>query len=149
MGVRVGDQVEGDVDAAGIRRHGGGVLIDRVFVQRVDLRRLGRSPSGADILGHGLELRRCAAGEEDPGALSRECPSNCAADRSAPAVDHSVLVLKQHVYLLKSWPTSRSGYEYALRGEQAVVAGSIGIAVRAAVERPCFWRRAQSLPRMN
>jgi hypothetical protein len=44
VGVPVGDQVEGDVDATGIRRHGGGVLVERVLVERVDLRRLGRSP---------------------------------------------------------------------------------------------------------
>jgi hypothetical protein len=45
VSVRVADQVEGDVDAAGIRRHGVGVLVDRVLVERVDLRRLGRSPA--------------------------------------------------------------------------------------------------------
>jgi hypothetical protein len=79
--VRVGDQVEGDVDVAGIRRHGAGVLIDRVFLQRVDLCRLGRSPSGADILGHGLELRRCAAGEET------RAPSRANARATAPPID--------------------------------------------------------------
>jgi hypothetical protein len=100
MRVRVRDQVERDVDAASIRRHGSSVLIDRVFVQRVDLCRLGRSPSGADIVGHGLELRRCTTGEEDPGALPGECSSHRAADRSAPSIDHSVLVPKQHVDLL-------------------------------------------------
>jgi hypothetical protein len=100
--VRVGDQVEGDVDVTGIRRHGGGVLIDRVLVERVDLRRVGRSPRGANLPGDRLELRRCAAGEEDPGALAGERAGNGAADRPAPSVDHGVLVLEQHVYLLKS-----------------------------------------------
>jgi hypothetical protein len=72
VSVRVGDQVEGDVDATGIRRHSGGVLIDRVLVERVELRRLGRSPRGTDLLGDHLELRRCATGEEDSGALAGE-----------------------------------------------------------------------------
>ena len=100
--VRVGDQVEGDVDATGIRGHGGGMLIDRVLVERVDLRRVDRSARGTDLPGDRLELRQCAAGEEDPGALAGERASNGAADRPAPSVDHGVLVLERHVYLLKS-----------------------------------------------
>jgi hypothetical protein len=99
VGVPVGDQVEGDVDATGIRRHGGGVLVERVLVERVDLRRLGRSPCGTDPHGDRLELRRCAA---DPGALAGKRASNSAADRSARSVDHGVLVLEQRAYLLKS-----------------------------------------------
>src|ERR687896_1931593 len=102
VGVRVGDQVERDVDAAGVRRHGVGVLVDRVLVERVDLRCLRRSPSGTDLRGNRLERRQGAAGEEDPGALAGERPSNGAADRPAPSVDHGVLVLEQHVNLLRS-----------------------------------------------
>ena len=66
MRVRVGDHVEGDVDAAGIRRHGVGVPVDRVLVERVNLGRLGRSARGSDLLGHRVERRGRAAGQKDP-----------------------------------------------------------------------------------
>ena len=43
VGVRVRDQVEGDVDSAGLRRDRVGMPEDRLLVERVDLRGLGRS----------------------------------------------------------------------------------------------------------
>ena len=67
-------------------------------------------PGGTDLPGDRLELRRCAAGEEDPGALAGERASNGAADRPAPSVDHGVLVLEQHVYLLKSQLSQRRSH---------------------------------------
>ena len=70
----VGDQVEGDVDATGIRRHGGGVLIDRVLVECVDLRRLGRSPSRTDLPGdrHVAKFEQNAPISDAPTSLILE-----------------------------------------------------------------------------
>jgi hypothetical protein len=102
MRVRVGDQVEGDVDAAGSGRHLVRVLVDRLLVERVELGRLGRSPGGPDLVGHRLEARARAAGQEHPGALAAERASDGAADRSGAPVDDGDLVLEQHVCLLMS-----------------------------------------------
>jgi hypothetical protein len=49
--------VEGDVDAAGRRRDLGGVLLDRRFVEDVDLCGLGPAPLGGDVPGDGVEGR--------------------------------------------------------------------------------------------
>jgi hypothetical protein len=66
----VRDQVEGDVDAPGLGLglggDGVGMLVDRLRVERVDLRRVGRSTGGTDVLGHGVELDRVAAAQRRP-----------------------------------------------------------------------------------
>ena len=101
MRVRVGDHVEGDVDAALIPRpprRG----VDGLLVERVDHGGLRPSARRADVVGDRRERGLGAAGQVDGRALAGECPGNRAADRSATAVDHRVLVLEQHVYLLNS-----------------------------------------------
>ena len=95
--VRVRDQVEGDVDPAGLRSHGVGMLIDRLLVERIDLGRLGRPTGRADLLGDLLESLPGAAGEEDLRSLAGEGACDRTADRPARSVDHGVLVLEQHV----------------------------------------------------
>jgi hypothetical protein len=57
--------VQGDFDAACLGRHGVGVLVDRAFVQRVDLRDL---DTVADVSGHRVERCARASREEDVGA---------------------------------------------------------------------------------
>jgi hypothetical protein len=44
-----------------------GVFVDRRLVEGIDLRRLGLSSRGADLLGHLLEALQGSTGEEDPG----------------------------------------------------------------------------------
>lgn len=95
--VRVRDQVEGDVDASGLCRHGVDMLIDRHLVQCVDFGRLGHPTGEADLLGDLLERRPGAASEEDLRPLAGEGPGDRAADRAAASVDHGVLLLEQHV----------------------------------------------------
>ena len=87
MRVRVGDHIEGDVDATGIRRHGGGVLVDGVLVERVDLTGRGQAPGGTDLLGYRLELRARAAGQENPGAgeAARGPPDSAISQDTRPA----------------------------------------------------------------
>jgi hypothetical protein len=69
------------------------VLLDSLFVQSIDLRRLGHSYSGRDLLGHLLERGKGATGEEDLRPFASEYAGTGAADRAAPSVDYGVLVL--------------------------------------------------------
>src|SRR5262245_16259471 len=63
--VRVADQVERYVDAAGRGRHGVGVRVDGVWVKRVDDRGLGAAAGFADLRRELRERALGAAGEED------------------------------------------------------------------------------------
>jgi hypothetical protein len=69
---RVRDEVEGDVYAPRLRRHGVRVFVDGPLVEGIYLRRLGHSARGTDVGGHLVERREGAAGEEDPGPLAGE-----------------------------------------------------------------------------
>ncbi len=66
-------------------------------VERVDLRRFGRSAGVGDRPGHLFELGGAAAGEVDLRSLTGEDTGHRAADRASPSVDDRVLVLEQHV----------------------------------------------------
>jgi hypothetical protein len=73
-------RVEGDVDASGLLGHGVGVLLDGFLVQSVDLRHLGDSPRGGDLVGHLVERLPGATGEEDVCPLAGEGTGNRTAD---------------------------------------------------------------------
>ena len=114
MRVRVGDQVEGDVDAAGIRRHGVGVLVDRVLVERVDLSGLGQSPAARSCSATASSVAGVPPGRKTGRPRGRTSEQR-RADRSATSVDHGILVLEQPIYLLK-----------AAVGESALDSGGAG-----------------------
>jgi len=94
------DGVEGDVDASCLRSHGADVLLDGPLVERVDSSRLGHGSGGGDLLGHRVERGHGTTGEEDLRPLAGEGTGNRTTYGTAPSVDHSVLVLKQHVHPL-------------------------------------------------
>ena len=73
------------------------MLVHRLLVERVDLRRLGGSAGGNDVLGDRLDRCQVAPGEEDPGPLAREGACDGAADRASGSVDHRNLVLQHHL----------------------------------------------------
>jgi hypothetical protein len=79
--VGLGDQVEGDVDAAGVRRHGIGVLVDRRLLERIDLRGLGRSTRGADPSATASSFDRVRP------ARKTVAPSRAKARATAPPID--------------------------------------------------------------
>src|SRR6267142_1698439 len=91
------DRVEHDVDAARPGRDGIGVRVHRSIIERVELRGLGHASSGRDVLGHGVELREGAAGEEYLRALPGEGPGDSAADGASGSVDQGGLVLEDSV----------------------------------------------------
>ena len=96
--VREGHGVQGDVDSAGVGRHGVGVLDDGALVERVELRHVG---GVADVVRDRLEPGPAAPGEVDVGARTRERTRDGAADRPAAAVDHRGLALQHHPDLLR------------------------------------------------
>ena len=104
--VRDPDRVERDVDPARLVDHGLQVPVHGLLVERVDLRRLGGSAGGDDVLGDRLDRRQPAPGEEHLGPLAREGAGDGAADRAAGSVDHRHLVLQHHL-LVPFWPVVR------------------------------------------
>src|SRR5215212_8564209 len=90
------DEVEGDVDTSSARGHSVSVLVDGLLVEGIDLRRLGPSSSGADLLGHLLEALKGTTGEEDLGPLAGEGTGDRTTNLSSASVDDGVLVLEQH-----------------------------------------------------
>jgi hypothetical protein len=101
------DGVEGDVDASGACGHGIRVFIDRPLVEGIDSHGLCRSSRGADLLGHPVEALWGSTGEEHFSALAGEGAGHRAADRASPAVDHGILVFKQHYILPFVWFISK------------------------------------------
>jgi hypothetical protein len=77
----VRDQVEGDVEPIGLRRDRVGVPVDRLLVECVDLRGLGRPSLCAD--------RLCDRLEPGPRAAARKtfAPSRAKASATAPPMD--------------------------------------------------------------
>src|ERR671911_1198470 len=104
------DEVEGDVDTSSARGHGVSVLVDRRLVDGIDLRRLGHSSSGADLLCNLLEALEGTTGKVDLRSFAGEGAGSCATDRPSRPVDHGVLVFEQH-----SSPPSPSGCWHLIR----------------------------------
>jgi hypothetical protein len=98
--VRDTDGVERDVDPTRARRHRVGVLVDGSLVEGVDLRCLGPASGGGNLMRYPVELAPGTPGEEDRRSLTCEGPGDGAADRTTASIDHSGLVLQQHLSLL-------------------------------------------------
>src|SRR5262245_28186014 len=76
------------------------MLVHSLFVESVDLRRLGGSAGGHDVLGDSFHRRQVAPGEKKPGALAPKGACDSTADRTSGSVDHRNLVLQNHLWLL-------------------------------------------------
>src|SRR5947207_8801862 len=93
------DNVEGDIDAPHLLRRFVGMLLDRLFVERVDLSGVGDSSGIGDLLGQRVDLFKRATGQADHRSFTDEGMSHCAADRASRSVNHGTLVFKQHMSL--------------------------------------------------
>ena len=91
------------------------MFVNGLLVERVDLRRLGRSARGNDVPGDELNGCEGAAGEEETGSLGREGVRDGAADRTTGSVDHRDLVLQSH---------ARGGHRAAELGGRAHLSAS-------------------------
>jgi RNA polymerase sigma-70 factor (TIGR02960 family) len=70
--------------------------VQSLLVESVDLRRLGGSTFGSDVLSYRFDRRQVPPGEEKRGPFARKRTRNRPADRTTASVNHGVLVLKQH-----------------------------------------------------
>jgi hypothetical protein len=95
LDVSMRDEVEGDVESSRLRGDGVGVLVDRAFVERVEVRRLGDSAYGANLVRDFFETGVIATGEKEMCPLPGKGARNGTADRSH-AVDDGDLVVEQH-----------------------------------------------------
>jgi hypothetical protein len=91
----MGDEVEGNVESSRLAGDGVGVLVDRAFVERVEVRRLGDSACGANLARDVVETGVIATGEKEMCPLPGEGARNGTADRPH-AVDDGDLVVEQH-----------------------------------------------------
>src|SRR5438477_2973780 len=74
------------------------MLVHRLLVESVDLRCLGGSASGNDVLGDRFDRGQEAPGEKNLCSLARESARDSTADCPAGSVDHRGLVLQQHLW---------------------------------------------------
>src|SRR5215467_1813935 len=72
------------------------MLVHSLFVEGVDLRRLGGSPGGDNVIG---DFYGCpeASREKKLGPLARKCACDSTADAASGSVDHGNLVLQHHL----------------------------------------------------
>ncbi len=89
------------------------MLVHGLFVEGVDLRRLGGSAGGNDVLGDNLDRCQVAPGEKQLGPLRPKGACDSAADRASGSVDHRNLVLQHHLWFLSvlGWSPRTSGVE--------------------------------------
>src|SRR5687767_15591392 len=73
------------------------MLVHRLLVESVDLRGLGGSSGGNDLLGERFDRCPESPGEKELGALRRKGARDSAADRASGSVDHRNLVLEHHL----------------------------------------------------
>src|SRR5215207_9231420 len=76
------------------------MLVHSLLIESVDLRRLGGSTGGNDVLGDSFDRCQVAPGEKKLGPLRRKGVCDSAADRASGSVDHRNLVLQQHLWFL-------------------------------------------------
>jgi DNA-binding HxlR family transcriptional regulator len=86
------------------------VSVDRLFVERVDLRRLGGTARSANLGRDGIDGREVTTAQEDPCTFAGKVPGDSAADCSACAKYNSNLVLQKHGALFLRSPNSPTPY---------------------------------------
>src|SRR5829696_2163008 len=87
------------------------MLVDSHLVESVDLRRLGGSAGGNDVLGDSFDGCQVAPGEKKIGPLARIGACDSTADRTSGSIYHRNLVLQHHLWLpppFRDPPTSGS-----------------------------------------
>src|SRR5260221_9109797 len=72
------------------------MLVHGLLVESVDLRRLGGSAAGNDVLRDRFDGRPEAPGKKQLGPVARKGARDSTADRTPGSVDHCNLVLEHH-----------------------------------------------------
>src|SRR5215472_1323927 len=94
------DCVERDIDAARLTDHGLQMPVHSLLVESVDLRRLGGSAGGNDVLSDRFDGRKGASGEKDLGSLRSKGACDSTSYRTSSSVDYRNLVLQYHLWFL-------------------------------------------------
>src|SRR5688572_13118172 len=76
------------------------MLVHSLLVEHVDLRRLGGSADGNDVIGDRFDRCPLAPGEKNLRPLARKRACDRTADRAPGSVDHRNLVVQHHLWLL-------------------------------------------------
>src|SRR5258708_2940881 len=76
------------------------MLIHSLLVESVDLRRLGGSAGGNDVLSDRFDRRSLAPSEKKLGPLMRKGTRDTPADLASGSVDHPNFVLHHHLWFL-------------------------------------------------
>src|SRR6266545_5367645 len=76
------------------------MLVHSLFVESVDLRRLGGSAGGNDLVGDHFDRCQVAPGDKDLGPFARKGACDRTTDRTCASVDHRNLVLQHHRWFL-------------------------------------------------
>jgi hypothetical protein len=82
------------------------MLVNSLLVERVDLRRLGRSTGGPDLLGDDLDWFQGSPRQEERGSFAREGAGDGTANGTAGSVDHRNLVFQHHRRFLSVEPST-------------------------------------------
>ena len=94
LDIAVGDQVERDIDRAGLPDQRVDIRVNRPLIEGIDDRGVRDAAIRANLAGKHVQLGAGAAGQEDAGSLARKGAGHRAADRAARAIDHRNLVLQ-------------------------------------------------------
>src|SRR6266540_4509242 len=73
------------------------MLVHGLLVESVELRRLGGSAGGNDVLSDRFDRCPLAPGEKNPGALAGKGTRDSAAGPASGSVEHRNLVLQHHL----------------------------------------------------
>src|SRR5919199_6707250 len=90
------DQVEGDVEAAEVRRHGVRMGIDGILVERIGDSRLCRATGASNPFRNLFEPLERPSRQMHASAFAGERGGDRGPDRSAAAIDDDVPPLEQH-----------------------------------------------------
>src|SRR6266487_4267916 len=93
------------------------MLVHGLLVESVDLRRLGGSAGGNDLLGDRFDGCQVAPGEKQLGPLARKGACDSAADGASGSVDHRNLVRQQHLWFLSLPGVVTPAHLMSYRGE--------------------------------
>src|SRR5215510_716154 len=102
------------------------MLVHGLLVESVDLRHLGGSAGGNDVLGDRFDRCPAAPGEKKLGPLVRKGACDSTADRASSAIDHRNLVLQHHLWFLSMMqPLRRRKLAHTLYGHRP--RGELGV----------------------
>src|SRR6266478_2479568 len=75
----------------------------RFFIESIDLRALGKSSEGSDLVGDSFDRPSVTSCEKQFGPFSGEGPCDSATHRAAGSVDYRCFILQNHVWIPRAF----------------------------------------------